>query len=79
MNDFLSSLLPTRPFLGPLLFTFSIYLFRYVVTAGLAFVGWYAARRGNARWSKLQAVAPSRRQIMRELMYSLIRPAAPLP
>ena len=71
VTEMLSALLPTKPFLGPLLFTSSVYLFRYVVIAGIAFVGWYAARRGNARWGKLQAAAPTGAQVRREIFNSL--------
>ena len=70
--DALSALLPSRPFVGPLMFTAGTYLFRYVLIAGLAFIGWYAARRGNARWGKLQAAAPTRSQVLREVLNSLV-------
>lgn len=72
MKELFHSLLPIQPFLGPLLFVSGVYLFRYFVIAGLAFAGWYLKRNGNPRWDKLQAAMPARRQIGREILYSLV-------
>lgn len=60
-------LLPNGPFWWPFLFAAGIYGSRYLLLAGIAFLGWYARRAPR----KLQHAMPRGAQVRREIAYSM--------
>lgn len=71
MSDLLDLLRPHGPFMGPLLFGAAINLLRYLIVAGIAFAVWYRDSRAPRRRWKLQDLIPGRKQIKREILYSI--------
>ena len=70
MVELARSLLPQGPFWGPFLYGASIFGFRYLAFAGLAFFAWYGGRN-RAHRGKLQPSDPGLGQIAREIAFSV--------
>lgn len=72
MNEFLHLIRLDGPFLMPLLFVSGVNFFRYLVVAGIAFGFWYRGDKSVQLQGKLQNMLPTRRQMLRELGYSVL-------
>ncbi len=71
MSELFELLRPHGPFLMPLLFSAGINLLRYLIVAGIAFAVWYRSSGTPHRQKKLQDLIPGRKQIKREILYSI--------